>query len=146
MLAPFHDVVSVNYYAYWGPQQAQFADWAKWSGRPILLTEWYAKAMDVLGLANTFGTGWLVHTQEDRASYYQHFALNALELKNIVGWQFFKYLDDPKESIALDNAGGANKGMFDIHGRSHQPLLDRAHAVNREAYPLIEFFDLRNRQ
>ncbi|MCX6906902.1 MAG: hypothetical protein NTY01_02540 [Verrucomicrobia bacterium] len=146
MLAPFHDVVSVNYYAYWGPQQAQFAEWEAWGGRPILITEWYAKAMDVPGLANTHGAGWLVRTQEDRARYYQHFALNALELKNIVGWQFFKYMDDPKESTALDNAGGANKGMFDIHGQPHQPLLDRARAVNREAYPLIEFFDERNRR
>jgi hypothetical protein len=146
MLAPYHDVVSVNYYAYWGPQHAQFADWAKWGGRPILITEWYAKAMDVPGLANTHGAGWLVRTQEDRARYYQHFALNALELKNIVGWQFFKYLDDPKESVALDNAGGANKGMCDIHGQPHKPLLDRARAVNREAYPLIEFFDERNRR
>jgi hypothetical protein len=146
MLAPFHDVVSVNYYAYWGPQRAQFDEWELWGGRPILLTEWYAKAMDVPGLANTRGAGWLVRTQEDRARYYQHFALNALELKNIVGWQFFKHLDDPKESTALDSAGGANKGMCDIHGRPHKPLLDRARAVNREAYPLIEFFDARNRR
>lgn len=145
MLAPYHDVVSVNYYHFWGPQRAQFAEWAAWSDRPVLLTEWYAKAMDVPGLANTHGAGWLVHTQEDRARYYQHFALNALEIKTIVGWQFFKYLDDGKESTALDNAGGANKGMFDVHSRPHQPLLDRARAVNREAYPLIEFFDARNR-
>ncbi len=145
MLAPFHDVVSVNYYHFWGPQPAQFAEWEAWGGRPILLTEWYAKAMDVPGLANTFGAGWLVRTQEDRARYYQHFALNALEIKNIVGWHFFKYLDDPKESTALDNAGGANKGMFDAYGKPYPPLLDRARAVNREAYPLIEFFDERNR-
>lgn len=145
-LAPYHDVVSVNYYGNWGPQQAQFAEWEAWGGRPILLTEWYAKAMDVPDLANTHGAGWLVRTQEDRARYYQHFALNALELKNIVGWHFFKYLDDPKESTALDNAGGANKGMFDVYGRPHKPLLDRARAVNREAYPLIEFFDERNRR
>ena len=47
--------------------------------------------------------------------------------------------------MALDAAGGANKGMFDLEGRPHLPLLDRARAVNRQAYPLIEFFDARNR-
>ena len=145
MLKRHHDVVSANYYAFWGPQRPQFAQWEEWGGTPILITEWYAKAMDVPGLANTHGAGWLVRTQEDRARYYQHFALNALEIKNIVGWHFFKYSDDPKESTALDNMGGANKGMFDIHGRPHAPLLKRARAVNREAYPLIEFFDARNR-
>jgi len=54
-------------------------------------------------------------------------------------------MDDPKESVALDSAGGANKGMFDLQGRPYVPLLKRACAVNREAYPLIEFFDARNR-
>jgi len=143
-LAPYHDVVSVNYYGIWGPDRKLFAEWEAWGGKPILLTEWYAKAMDVPGLANTKGAGWLVRTQEDRARYYQHFALNALEIKTIVGWHFFKYLDDPKESVALDSAGGANKGMFDLQGKPYAPLLERARAVNREAYPLIEFFDARN--
>ena len=144
ILAPTHDVVSVNYYGRWGPQADEFADWAAWADRPVLITEWYAKALDVVPkLANTHGAGWLVRTQEDRARYYQHFALNALETKNIVGWHFFKYLDDPPESKALDNMGGANKGMFDAAGKPHQPLLDRARAVNREVYPLIDFFDAR---
>jgi len=144
-MAPYHDVVSINYYGYWGPQAKQLAEWEAWAGKPIIFTEWYAKAMDVPGLANTHGAGWLVHSQEDRARYYQQFALNAVELKNVVGFHFFKYLDDPKESMALDAAGGANKGMFDLEGRPYLPLLNRARAVNREAYSLIEFFDNRNR-
>jgi hypothetical protein len=141
MLAPYHDVVSVNYYGQWGPQADEFGDWAAWADKPILITEWYAKALDVPGLANTHGAGWLVRTQEDRARFYQHFALGCLETPNIVGWHYFKYLDDPPESKALDNLGGANKGMFNAQGQPYQPLLDRARAVNREAYPLIEFFD-----
>jgi hypothetical protein len=143
-LAPYHDVVSVNYYHIWGQNEGEFADWESWAGRPVLLTEWYAKALDVPGLANRLGAGWLVRTQEDRARFYQHFTLGALETKNVVGWHWFKYLDDPAESQALDSAGGANKGMFNLEGRPYQPLLDRARAVNREVYPLIEFFDARN--
>ena len=135
--------MSVNYYGKWGPQPEQFADWEAWAGRPILLTEWYAKALDVRELANTHGAGWVVRTQEDRARYYQHFALGALETPSIVGWHFFKYMDDPPEAKALDNAGGVNKGMFDVRGRPYPPLLERARAVNREAYPLIRFFDAR---
>jgi hypothetical protein len=146
VLAKYHDVVSVNYYGNWGPQAPQFAEWERWSGgTPILITEWYAKALDVPDLANTKGAGWTVRTQEDRARYYQHFVLNALELKTIVGVHFFKYLDDPKESTALDNAGGANKGMFDATGKPYEPLVKRASAVNHEVYPLIDFFDSRER-
>jgi hypothetical protein len=144
MLAPYHDVVSVNYYHRWGPQAEELADWAAWTDRPVLFTEWYAKALDAVPkLANTHGAGWVVRTQEDRARYYQHFALGALETQNVVGWHFFKYMDDPPESKALDNLGGANKGMFDVSGQPHQPLLARARAVNREVYPLIGFFDKR---
>jgi hypothetical protein len=144
MLAPYHDVVSVNYYHRWGPQAEELADWAAWADRPILFTEWYAKALDAVPkLANTHGAGWVVRTQDERARYYQHFALGALETKNVVGWHFFKYMDDPPESKALDNMGGANKGMFDVYGQPHRPLLDRARAVNREVYPLIGFFDER---
>jgi hypothetical protein len=145
-IAPYHDVISVNYYTNWGPDPALLADWEQWAGRPILFTEWYAKAMDVPGLANRLGAGWLVRTQEDRARYYQHFALGCLEAPNVVGWHFFKYADDPSESKALDSAGGTNKGMFDLEGRPYLPLLDRARAVNFEVYPLIEFFQKRSRQ
>ena len=144
-LAPYHDVVSVNYYGIWGPDAKQLGKWAAWSGKPVLFTEWYAKAMDVPGLSNAHGAGWLVHTQEDRARYYQHFTLAALELPNVVGWHWFKFSDDPKESVALDSAGGANKGMFDLEGRPYEPLFAKARAVNREVYPLIDFFDSRGR-
>lgn len=143
MLAKYHDVVSVNYYGQWGPNPSDFADWRTWADKPILLTEWYAKAMDVPGLANTKGAGWLVHTQEDRARYYQHFALGALETPNIVGWHWFKYLDDPATSQALDSAGGANKGMFDLYGQPYAPLVEAATAINREVYNLSDFFDRR---
>lgn len=144
VLATTHDVVSVNFYSDWGPQARQCAEWRDWSGGlPILFTEWYAKALDVPGLANTRGAGWLVRTQEDRARYYQHFALSALEIPTVVGWHFFKHLDDPPESKALDSAGGANKGMFTLEGQPHLPLVGRARAVNREAYPLTDFFDRR---
>ncbi len=142
-VAPYHDVVSVNYYANWGPDPVQLAEWEQWADRPILFTEWYAKAMDVPGLANRLGAGWLVRTQEDRGRYYQHFALASLEASNVVGWHYFKYRDDPAESKALDSAGGANKGMFNLEGRPYPPLLDRARAVNFEVYPLIEFFQAR---
>jgi len=143
MLAKYHDVISVNYYGQWGPNPDDFADWREWADKPLLLTEWYAKAMDVPGMANTKGAGWLVHTQEDRAKYYEHFTLGALETPNIVGWHWFKYLDDPTTSKALDSAGGANKGLCDIYGTPYAPLLHAMTEVNREAYALVDFFDAR---
>ena len=54
-------------------------------------------------------------------------------------------MDDGAESTALDNAGGVNKGMFDIKGEPYLPLVNRARAVNREVYPPIDFFDARSK-
>ena len=68
MLAVYHDVFSVNYYGYWEPDKRLLARWDAWSGKPIVQTEWYAKAEDVPGLANTYGAGCLVHTQANRAA------------------------------------------------------------------------------
>lgn len=137
------DVATVNYYGVWGPDPVQVSNWCAWSGRPVIISEWYTKALDAPGLANTNGAGWVVRTQEDRGKFYQHYALGLLEAPSCVGWHWFKYQDDPTESTALDCSGGANKGMFDSRFAPHRPLVDRARALNREAYPLTEFFDRR---
>jgi hypothetical protein len=111
-----------------------------------MLTEWYAKALDAPGLANTNGAGWLVRTQADRAKYYQHFVLAACETPALVGFHYFKYLDDDSTSVALDSAGGANKGIYQANGSPWVELQDAARAVNQQVYPLLDFFAQRQRQ
>ena len=145
-VGPWIDVVAVNYYALWGPQRDEIQEWSGATQRPIILTEWYAKAADAPGLANTNGAGWLVRTQADRAKYYQHFVLAACETPALVGFHYFKYLDDDSDSVALDSAGGANKGICRADGSPWGELQDAARAVNRQVYPLIDFFAQRQRQ
>lgn len=140
MCGRYLDVISVNYYGVWGPDLDQVAAWHENSGRPVLFSEWYAKAED-MGLANTHGAGWLVRTQADRAAYYQHTVLGYVESKSCIGWHWFKYQDDAKESTALDAAGGANKGIFDTNYQPYPAMIQRARAVNLQAYALTEFFD-----
>lgn len=142
-VGPWMDVVAVNYYGLWGPQREEIEAWSAAMNRPVILTEWYAKAQDAPGLSNAHGAGWLVHTQDDRGRYYQHFALAAFETATLVGFHYFKYLDDPTESKALDSAGGTNKGLYSAHGEPWRALTIPAQAVNRLAYPLIDFFDAR---
>ena len=142
MIGKYVDVISVNYYGVWGPDLDQMARWQFFSGKPALISEWYAKAEDTM-LANTHGAGWLVRNQSDRGAFYQHFVMGLLESPSCVGWHWFKYLDDPKESTALDSAGGVNKGMLSVNFDIHTKLMERARAVNLQAYPLTEFFDAR---
>lgn len=144
-VGPWLDVAAVNYYSEWGPQRDQIQAWSEAMQRPVMLTEWYAKAMDAPKLANTNGAGWVVHTQADRAKYYQHFALAAFETPALVGFHYFKFADDDADSVALDSAGGANKGMFKADGTPWPELQAAAREVNRQLYPLLDFFDARRK-
>jgi hypothetical protein len=142
-VGPWLDVAAVNYYGEWGPQREDIQGWSEALRRPVMLTEWYSKALDAPRLANTKGAGWVVRTQADRARYYQHFALGAYEVPALVGFHYFKYMDDDADSVALDSAGGANKGLYQADGSPWPELLAAAGAVNRQVYPLIDFFAAR---
>ena len=75
---PHVDVVSVNWYRAWTPEREKLDMWARESGRPVLITEWYAKGVDS-GMGNTGGAGWLVRTQRERGLFYENFTLALLE-------------------------------------------------------------------
>jgi hypothetical protein len=135
------DAVSFNYYNAWTPDQQLMTKWAKWAGKPFLITEWYVKADDS-GLANTAGAGWVVKTQEDRGLFYQNFTLGLLESKNCVGWHWFKYMDnDPLQKDAEPSNTNANKGIFNYNYDVYQPLIDKMKAINFQMYQLADYFD-----
>jgi hypothetical protein len=136
---PFVDVVSVNYYGAWTPVASRMSDWATWSGKPFLITEFYAKGMDS-GLPNVSGAGWVVKTQADRGRFYQNFALGLLEHPACVGWHWFKYIDnDPTDTKADPSNNNSNKGIVSNVYEAWQPLCDAMKKINRQVYPLREF-------
>jgi hypothetical protein len=138
---PYLDVVSVNYYLAWTPSPEQLASWSRESGKPILVTEWYAKAMDA-GLANTGGAGWIVKTQRDRGLFYQNFTLGLLESKVCVGWDWFKYADnDPADPKVDPSNRDANKGIVTILYEPYQPLIEAMKPLNERVYSLADYFD-----
>lgn len=141
--APYLDANSINYYWYWGPNRDQMAAWYQWGGKPVLISEWYAKAQDT-GLSNSleFGAGWLVKTQGDRAKFYQHYTLQLLEEKSCIGWHWLKYRDDPNSRGS--GRAGQNKGLVDENYNPYRELFNAAAEINENAYGLIPFFD--NRQ
>ena len=135
------DALGINLYFVFDPKPGSIARWTEWSGRPVILTEWYAKGMDS-GLPNTSGAGWTVQTQEDRGLFYQTFALGLLREKNCIGWHWFKYLDnDPADPNAEASNQDANKGMVTVRYEPYQPLVDRMRSLNRRVYALADYFD-----
>ena len=138
---PHLDVVSVNYYRAWTPDPERLAMWARESGKPVLITEWYAKGADS-GLANTSGAGWLVKTQRDRGLFYENFTLGLLQSKVCAGWDWFKYIDnDPADTRTDPSNRDSNKGILSNRYEPYRPLLDSMKRVNERAYGLVDNFD-----
>jgi hypothetical protein len=134
------DVIAVNVYGSWSPR-AEVEEWAAWSGRPIMITEFYAKGMDS-GMKNTSGAGWTVPTQADRGRFYQQFTLDLLESKGCVGWHWFKYADNDPEDLSTDPSNrDSNKGIVNGRYEPYKPLLAAMTELNRAVYPLTTYFD-----
>jgi hypothetical protein len=135
------DVVSVNWYHAWSPDQNRLAMWEREAGKPILITEWYAKGMDS-GLSNLGGARWVVKTQRDRGRFYENFTLGLLESKVCVGWDWFKYMDnDPGDTGADPSNRDSNKGILSNRYEPYGPLLEAMKRINERTYSLVEYFD-----
>ncbi|MFC7337785.1 hypothetical protein ACFQY0_11395 [Haloferula chungangensis] len=135
------DVISVNYYHAWSPDQDRLASWSKSSGKPIIISEWYAKAMDS-GLTNTGGVGWLVKTQADRAAFYQNFTLGLLESKSCIGWHWFRYSDNDPDQKGVDPSNrDSNKGIVTSHYKPYEPLLNSMKELNLRTLGIVRHFD-----
>jgi hypothetical protein len=136
---PYTDVIAVNYYGAWTPEPAKLAMWTQRSGKPVLVTEWYAKAEDT-GMGNTGGAGWIVKTQRDRGQFYQNFALGLLASKTCVGWQWFKYMDnDPADTAADPSNRDSNKGIVNVRYEPYEPLLKAMKALNERVYAVEDY-------
>jgi hypothetical protein len=138
------DIISINYYLAWTPDSKAIQNFYNWSGKPFILTEWYAMAKDS-GLECSTGAGFRVATQQDRGVFYQNFALWLLECPSCVGFHWFKYMDnDPSFKEAEASNINGNKGMFTPEFKEWKELTGMMQELNEQIYPLIEYFDRKN--
>jgi hypothetical protein len=140
------DVISYNYYGVWEPDAELIANHQKWAGKPFIITEWYAKGMDVWEkdnrMTNASGAGWTVKNQDDRGKFYQNYALQLLECKGCVGFDWFQFLDNDPENLNADESNrNANKGIFDNYANEYTELTGYMNELNNQKYSLIKYFD-----
>ena len=140
------DVISYNYYGVWEPNAELIANQQKWAGKPFIVTEWYAKGMDVWEkdnrMTNESGAGWTVKDQNDRGFFYQNYSLQLLECKGCVGFDWFQYTDNDPENLSADLSNrNANKGVVDNNGEEYTTLTKYMGEINNQKYNLIKFFD-----
>lgn len=137
----YADVISINHYRKWEPVQSIMANWAQWSGRPFIITEWYTKGEDS-GLPNRTGAGWNVSTQQDRGYFYQNFTIELLKSKACVGWHWFTYQDNDPLNLKTDPSNrDSNKGMVNSAFQPYGPLVENMKMLNTHTYELIEYLD-----
>ena len=135
------DVIAVNYYGAWTPDPQRMAMWAAQSGKPFIITEFYAKGHDS-GLPNNSGAGWLVPTQRDRARFYQNFTLALIESKSCVGWHWFKFRDNNPQDTTTDPSNrDSNKGIINYQYKPYVELVTEMTKLNNNVYPLTDYFD-----
>ncbi len=137
----YMDVVSINHYRKWEPVQSIMADWANWSGKPFMITEWYTKGEDS-GLPNESGAGWNVPTQQGRGYFYQNFTIELLKSRACVGWHWFTYQDnDPLDMTTDPSNRDSNKGIVNSRFEPYTPLLENMKMLNTHVYELIKYLD-----
>ncbi len=140
--AKYADVLSINWYGDWMLPKERLDNWEKWTDKPFIISEWYAKGHDVPGLSNESGAGWLVKTQTERGYYYQNMALNLLARKHNVGWHWFRYSDNDPEDLTTDPSNrNSNKGIVNIQYEPYTELKNAMKELNKQAYRLVEYFD-----
>lgn len=135
------DVICVNYYRVWTPDEPQMAIWVRESGRPFMVTEHYAKGADS-GLGNTGGAGWLVHGQRERGLFYQNFAIGLLRTRNCVGWHWHRYADNDPDDTRVDPSNrDSNKGIVSSRYEPWAPVIEEMTAFNQRVYGIADRFD-----
>jgi hypothetical protein len=129
------DVVSINYYHRWSVEPQRMDGWVEASGRPFLISEWYAQALGN-GQVEATGAGFRVKSQRDRGLFYQNLALGLLEHPACVGWHWFKYGGD---------GPGYAKGIVDTAYNPHTEFLGLIQQLNEQLYPLAAFLAARSK-
>jgi len=114
---PHVDVISVNYYHRWDVEQERLARWEELTGRPLLVTEFYARRIPGTEMDGP-GAGFRVRHNRDRGLFYQHFTLGLAEAPSCVGWHWHRYSD------YASAAAGITQGIVTAAGEPHAEVLD----------------------
>jgi len=120
------DIISFNNYSFLPPAD-RLEQLHRWTGKPLMLTEFSFKAMDS-GLPNTKGAGIPVATQQDRADHFDSYVTALFQMPFMVGFHWFRHEDEPAEGRF--DGEDCNYGLVDIKDQPWKVLTDRMKQVN----------------
>ena len=123
------DVIAINHYHRWGTRDVEINNIVEWTGKPVIVTEFYA--MESTQPKVDVGAGWRVDSQESRAAFHHNFITSMASGGNTIGWHWFKYQDDEN----------GNKGVLSTDGDLFTDLLQSMREMNNSLYQYISFLD-----
>ncbi len=139
------DVLSYNWYQDWTPDAKQLDQISKWSGKPFIITEFYAMSDDCeWELKNELNTITpKVGTQTERGKFYQNYCLRLLECDSLIGWYWFNYLEaTPGDgSSKYMNEDTANTGLYSNDLNMYTDFAKYVGELNKNIYSLIQHFN-----
>lgn len=124
---PYVDIVTVNYYNRFEPEEEVMEMWLEEAEKPFMITEFYTKGDDS-GLGNEDGAGWTVPTQQDRADWFENWMLKLLRNKGNVGFHWFRYND----KIGNDS----NKGLYTSDYELYVELGESISKISNSIYTM----------
>lgn len=98
-----------------------FAHYAEVAGRPILVSEWSFPALDT-GRRCRCGAGQRLPTQKERAKAVELFVKTMLASPSVVGYDFFKWMDQPSAGQNAVNPEDCNYGLVSEGGEPYAEL------------------------
>lgn len=128
---PYIDVFSVNMYnRNFANPALELADTVgQWSGKPVIVSEFTARAQDS-GMPNGFrAPGPVTPSQPARADAYRVFLYTLASRPFVVGLHWFPYVDD-----SAHTGNSNNWGLVTVHDQPYSDLLSRMSATNRDLY------------
>lgn len=105
-----------------------FHDIAK---RPFLLTEWSFPALDS-GLPCRVGAGQRFRTQDERVRASELMARTVLALPFMVGYDYFKWVDQPALGCSRAFAEDTNYGLVDVNDEPYGKLVSMFARLHRD--------------
>lgn len=110
------DVISVNYYHRWDVEAERLNGWTEFSGRPLLITEFYARRIPGDEMDGP-GAGFRVREERARGLFFRHFVLGLADLPGCIGWHLHRFSD------YADAAEGITQGIVRPNGEPHREII-----------------------
>jgi hypothetical protein len=130
------DVLSFNYYTY-GPDKDFLNRLYRWSGRPMILSEYFYDSPSESGLP---GGSLDMASQTDRGRAYRHYVEQTASLDYMVGAQWFELIDQSVTGRWFEKYRGesANTGLVSVTDRPWKAMLAEAMHTNYEIYDVVQ--------